>query len=256
MSSAEKAINAVNQRIERLQANLREAKTESAQRFLFESVLVTIGIGEALSDYIKMVGAYAQRRHAELKETNAGLAAQHGELLKSGQELLEQFKANPADKALRKALDAAQKSMANIQKTVRRGANALQREIAPGLAMVDRLAQSVRKFVEADQLDALKRGVKAAIGLAHEFYVAQRALPLNATIDAATWEKTAAAEIDQAGDFYDAYARTGYQTILVLETMRLALCETPPQTLEETTKRANESVAARIKEIAGRFSTP
>lgn len=256
MTPAEKAVNAVNSRIERLQAHLREAKSEAAQRFLSESVLVTIGVGEALAGYIKAVGEHAQRRHGELKATNAALTAQHAELLKGGQALLEQLKANPTDRAIRKEIDLAQQNMETVQKTVRRGANALQRDLAPSLALIDKFAVSVRKLSDAEETEALKRGLKTVVELVRELYVAQRTLPLKDTINAEVWQKSALAEIDQATDFYDAYARSGYQTILALELMTMAVSATPPQTLGEATSRANEAVAARIKQIASRFATP
>ena len=66
MTPHEKAVNAINARLERLQANLREAKVETAQGFLFQSIVVTIAIAEALNDYIKQVGEYARRRHGEV----------------------------------------------------------------------------------------------------------------------------------------------------------------------------------------------
>ena len=53
-----------------------------------------------------------------------------------------------------------------------------------------------------------------------------------------------------------AYARAGYQAVLAIEAMTLTLAETPPRTADEVTQRANESVAARIKQIAARFAEP
>jgi hypothetical protein len=100
MTPIEKAEQALNRRIDQLQANLREADTEPAQRFLFQSLVVCTGIGEALTEYIKMIGQYAQGRHGELKETHATLSAQHDELLKSGNELLDRLKAAPSDQAI------------------------------------------------------------------------------------------------------------------------------------------------------------
>jgi hypothetical protein len=254
MTPAEKAINAVNLRIERLQAALREAKSESGQRFLSESVIVTVGVGEALTDYIKSVGVYARRRHGELKTTSVALEAQHADLLKIGQAQLEQLKAKPADRAIRKEIDATQQGMAAIQKTLRREKNALQREVAPSLALIDELAESVRRFSEAERSDALKRALRAIVEQVRELYVAQRTLPANDTINAAAWEKSAGTEIDQATDFHDGYARAGYQMILALEVATLAVSETPPTAVNEATQRGNAAVAARIREIAGRFT--
>src|SRR5688500_8705383 len=118
MTPIEKAENALNGRISQLQASLREAKSETAQRFLIQSLVVCIGIGEALTDYVRMIGEYAKGRHGELKQTHDTLTAQHAGLLKTGQELLERLKADPTDRALRKEIEAAQKSMAAIQKNL------------------------------------------------------------------------------------------------------------------------------------------
>jgi hypothetical protein len=254
MTPHEKAINAVNARLERLQANLRDAKVEAAQRFLFQSLVVTIGVAEALNDYVKMVGKYAGRRHGDVKQTNEALSAQHADLLKSGQELLEKLKANPTDRAIRKEIELAQQKMAAVQKTLRRGAHALQRELAPSLAMIDEMAVSLRRFSEAEQNDALKRVLRTIVGLVREFYRAMPALPTKDVVDAAAWEKSAGAEIDQAVDFYDAYARTGGQAILALELMTMAVSENPPRTTGEAAQRGNEAIGARLKEITARFA--
>ncbi|HVS51650.1 MAG TPA: hypothetical protein VHD62_04785 [Opitutaceae bacterium] len=256
MTPAEKAVAAINARIERLQGTLRESKSEAAQRFLSESILVTIEIGEALTDYIKAVGAHAQRRHGALKDTHAALTAQHAEALQSGQALLERLKADPSDRALRKEIEATHQSMAAIQKNLRRGTNVLQRELAPSLASIDRIATSVRRFSEAESSDALLRALKTMTDLVREFYVAQRTLPLAETIDAAAWEKSARADIDQATELYDAYARAGYQAMLALETMTLAVAEAAPRTRDETNLRAKEAVAVRVKRVAARFAPP
>lgn len=254
MTPHEKAANALNARLERLQANLRDAHVESARRFLVQSIVVVLGIGEALNDYGRAVARYAQRRHAILKQTNEALAAQHEELLSSGKERLERFKAAPTDKALRKELEATQQKMASIQKTLRRAANTLQRDLAPGLAVLDELAVSVRKFGEAEQAESLQRVLQTVIGLARKLYAAQPDLPGKNLIDATAWEKSALGELDQAVDFYDAYARTGHQLLVAIELMAIALSETPPQTAEETAQRANDGVAARVKAITARFA--
>lgn len=253
MTPHEKAVNAINHRLERLQANLREAKAESAQRFLFQSLLVTIGFAEALNDYAASVGRYARRRHAELKRSNESLTAEHATLLKSGQELLGKLKANPTDRTLRKEIEVAQRAMEKIQKEVRRGANALQRELAPSVGLVDQIAASLRRLAEADQRDALQRVLGAMITQVAELYAAQPTLTKD-LVNAPAWEETAAAEIAGAADFHDAYARTGYQATLALELMILALSETPPATAADATQRANDAAAARIKQITARFS--
>lgn len=254
MTPHQKAVNAINTRLERLQANLADARVETAQRFLFQSLVVTVGMGEALNDYITMVGQHAQRRHGIVKQANETLGAQHADLLKSGRELLEKLKANPTDRAIRKEIERAQQRMAAVQKSVRRGANALQRELAPSLAMIDQMAASVRRFSEADESDALKRLLKTIVGQVSELYAAQRTLPAKDVIDPVAWEKSAVSEIDQAADFYDAYARAGYQATLALELMTMALSENPPRTAEEATRRANEAAAVRVKEITARFT--
>ena len=81
-----------------------------------------------------------------------------------------------------------------------------------------------------------------------------RSLLRRGFIDAAVWEKSAGSEIDQATDFYEAYALAGYQALRVLDVMTMAVSPTLPQTVEETTDRANEPVASRLKAIAVRFA--
>ncbi|MDO8541404.1 MAG: hypothetical protein Q7S40_13280 [Opitutaceae bacterium] len=255
MAPIEKAENALNRRIDRIQAALREAEPETARRFLIQSLVVCIGIGEALKDYVRMIGQYAQGRHGELKPTHDTLTAQHADLLKSGHELLERLKASPADRAIRKEIEIVQRNMAAIQRTLRRGANALQREVAPSIAMIDKLAESVRRLGEADQRDALKRVIKMIVGHARELYLAQPTLEAKDIIDPAAWEKSAGSEINEATDFYEAYARAGYRTILALDVMTMAVSQTPPRTAEEAIHRANESAAARVKAITARLTT-
>ncbi len=254
MTPIEKAETALNSRIERIQANLRETRTETEQRFLFQSLVVCTGIGAALSDYIKMIGQYAQGRHSELKQAQATLTVQHADALKSGTELLERLKANPTDQAIRKEIATAQKTMEGIQKTLRRGANALQREVAPSMAMIDKLALGIRRFGEADQIEALKRVTKGMVEHVSELYRTQPGLPSKNIVDAAAWEKSAASDIDQASDFYEAYARTGSQVLLALDLMTMAVSQTPPRTSEEATQRAHDSVASRLREITTRFT--
>jgi thymidylate synthase len=238
-----------------VQSALREAKEEAVQQFLFQSLVVTLGMAEALSDFIKAVGQYAQRRHAELKQMNETLAAQHTDTLKSGQELLEKLKANPSDRALRKEIDRVQQSMESIQRNLKRGANALQRDVAPGLAMIDQMADSIRRVSEAEQLDALKRLLKTIIGQVRELYAGQPSVPTTNLMDVVAWEKTALTEIDQAAGFHDAYARAGYQAVLALEWMVMAMAENPPESAGEATLCANEAVAARLRQITARFTS-
>lgn len=254
MTPHEKAVDALNRRLERLQANLRDASQEPARPFLFQSVVGTLGVAEALNDYIKEVGEHAQRRHAELKHTNDTLAARHADLLKAGNVLLEKFKANPADNVLRKEIERVQQDMAAIQKTLRRGANALQRDVAPSVAQIDKLAESVRRLGEAEQLDALKRVLKTMVASVSDLYADQPGLPSRTVVDASAWEKSVLTELDQAAGFHDAYARISYQVILALELMTLAVSGNPPQTTEAATQRATQGVVERIKEITGRFT--
>ncbi|HEX2852245.1 MAG TPA: hypothetical protein VHO24_03325 [Opitutaceae bacterium] len=255
MTPIEKAEAALNHRLERLQANLREASSETARQFLFQSLVVCVGLGEAMTDYVRMIGQYAQGRYGEIKQENDTLTAQHADLLKSGNELLEQLKASPNDRIIRKKIEVAQQAMEGIQKILRRGANALQRDLAPSLGMVDKMAASVRRFGEADQIDALKRAAGMIVENARELYAAQPELPAKDIVDAAAWEKSAGSEIDRAADFHEAYARAGYQALLALDVMTMAVSPTPPQTAEEATRRATESVAARLKAVAVRFAT-
>ncbi len=256
MTPIEKAETALNRRIDQLQAALRdESRSEAARRFLFHALVVCAGIGEALRDYIKMIGQYAQERHGELKQTHDALNAQHADVLKAGTALLEQLKANPTNRAIRKEIALAQKNMETIQKTLRRGANALQREVAPSMAMMDKLALSIRRLGEADAIDALKRVTREVVGHVRELYREQPGLPSKEIMDAAAWEKSAGSEIDQAGDFYEAYACAGYQVMRALDLMTMAVSKTPPRTAEEATHRAHESVAARLKDITARLMT-
>lgn len=254
MTPHEKAVNAINVRLERLQANLRETNVEALQRFLFQSMVATVAVAEGLNDYIRAVGAFAERRHREVKQANEALTVQHAELLKAAQEQLEKLKANPTDRAIRKEIDRAQQSMATIQKSVRRGANVLQRETAPCLALIDAMAMSLRKLTEADQRDALQRHLRTIIGLVRDFYATFRGLPAKNVIDAAGWENAVAAEIEQSVDFYDAYARVGFQATLATELIAMAVSENPPRTATEAMQRGNDAAATRLKQIAARIA--
>ena len=254
MTPHEKAVTALNGRLERLQASLRESKDETAQQLLLQSIVVTLGLSEALNDYIKAVGAYAQRRHGELKQVNDTLGAQHAELLKIGQEQLARLKENPTDRALQKQIARTQQQMEAIQKNVRRGANSLRRDVAPGLAMIDDLAVSIRRFCEADDSVALKRVLKSIIEQVHDLYRAQPDLPSRAIIDAGAWEKSALSTVEQARGFDDAYTRGGHYALIGLDLMTFAVSENPPRNAEESLQRANESVTARIKAITGRLT--
>lgn len=254
MTPIQKAENALNQRIERLQAGLKVAESADVRRVLFQSLVVCIGVGEGLTDYVRMIGQFAQGRHGELKATHATLTAQHAELLTSGNELLERLKADPTDRVVRKEIEVAQRNMAAIQKTLRRGANALQRDVAPSMAMIDPLALSVRRFAEAEQIDALKRVMALFVGHARELYRAQATLPSKDIIDAVAWEESAVAAIEQATDVSEAFARAGYQALLALAVMTMAVSPEPPRSAEEATRHANASAATRLEAITRRFT--
>ena len=255
MSPHEKAVAAINRRLERLQANLREARSETAQQFLFQSLVVTLGLSEALTDYAQTVGAYSQRRHDGFKQTTTAAAAQQTDLLKSARELLEQLKANPTDRTLQKQIAAAQKDMAATQKDLRRGSFDLQRELALGMAKIDELAVSVRRLCETEETAGLKRVLEELIAHARELYAGLEATrSAKGIIAVAAWEKSTAAVLDKAADFHDAYARAGYQAMVALEVMILAVSENPPQTAEDATLRANEAAGARLKEITARLT--
>lgn len=254
MTPHEKAVTTINARLERLQANLRATNLESAQRFLLQSIVALIGVAEALNDYIKMVGRYAERRHGELKQANEALGARHADLLNSGKEFLEKLKADPTDRAIRKEIERLQQEMAAVQKTLRRAANTLQRDLAPGLAMIDQMAVSARRLSEAEEGEVLNRLLKTVIGQVRDFYSSHPAGPDVAGADIAAWEQSALADIGEAVDFYDAFARVGYQVTLALELMTMALSDNPSRTAEEATNRGHLAVAMRIKEITARFA--
>jgi hypothetical protein len=253
MTPIEKAETALNRRLERLQVNLREASSESARRFLAQSMMVCVGLGEALTDYVRAIGRYAQRRHGELKQVNETLIAQHAGLLDSGNELLTQLKANPGDRTLRQEIERAQREMAAIQKTLRRGADSLQRDLAPSMGLVDKLSVSIRRFGEAEQLDSLNRSIGLIIENVEELYRAQASLPARHIIDAISWKKSVASETEQSGDFYEAYALGGFQALRAVEAVSMAVSEKPPESTGELSERADAAVATRLKAVAARF---
>jgi hypothetical protein len=121
--------------------------------------------------------------------------------------------------------------------------------------MIDELALTVRRFGEADQIDTVKRTTKMFLGHVHELYRTQPTLPAKDIIDAAAWEISALTEIDQATAFHEAYARAGFQAILAIEVMSMAVSPTPPGSAEEATARANRSASARLKQIATRLTS-
>lgn len=255
MNPTEKAEVALNTRLERLQANLRETSSETTRRFLFQSLVVCVGLGEALTDYVKAIGAYAQARYRQLKQTHTTLTAEHEALLKSGTDLLEQLKASPSDRGILQEIERAKRDMTAIQKTLRRGADSLQRDLAPSMAMVEELALSVRRFGEASDREELRRVLKTFIEHVGELYRSQPDLPAKNLIDTAAWGNAAVAEIESTTDFYEAYASVGYQVVRAVEVMTMAVSLTPPATAEEISARANPAVVARLKTIAERLAS-
>lgn len=254
MTPLEKAETALNSRIERLQTNLNNSTSEAARAFLLQSLVVCVGLGEALAGYVKAVQAYANIRYSEIKEMQAKLTAEHAALLTSGNDLLERLRANPTDRDVLKQIEQAKKDMAAIQKTLRRGADSLQRELAPSMGIMDKLALSIRRFAEADGIDALKRTGKTVFEHVRELYSEQPRLDSRTIIDQAALERAALAEIDQGTDLYDSFARTGYHTMLAIDLMTLAVSETPPRTMDEACERAREASNTRVNTIAARLS--
>jgi hypothetical protein len=254
MSPYEKAVAALNARLERLQATLSAATIETARQAAFQCIVVTLGLGEALNEYLTTVRDYAQRRHDELKETNDSLATRHAELLESGKQMLEQLKANPTDREIRRQIDVAQQNMAAIQKMVRRGTNALQRDVAPSVATIDPIADTVRRFVEATDRDDLGRVLRTLIGQVSELYATHPTITARDLIDTNAWEKTIESELDQASGPDDSYARAGYQALLAIGLMIFAVSENPPKAAAEAFSRGTEGVATRLKGITARFT--
>ncbi len=255
MTPMEKAEGALNQRIEQLQARLQEAKSEEARRFFVQSILVCLGLGECITDYGHAITQYAKARHAELKAAQLKFSAQHDELMKSGNEMLERLKANPTDRALRKEIETAQRHMATVQKSLRRGVDAFQREMSPSIGLMDKIAASLRRLGEAEDKEALKRATRSMLAHVQELYRGHPALPSSGAIDPAVWEVSAQTEIDEASDFYDAFSRAGFQAMLALQIMTLAIAPTA-HTNEEVVSHAHAAVTQRLKTIAERFSAP
>lgn len=251
----EKTEAALNQRIASIQAQLRTTQSETAQKSLFQALLVCLAVSEALTDFMRSVGEYARNRHSDLKRAEADLTARHAALLDSGGRLLEQLKANPANQALRKEIDRTQRDMEAIEKTLRRSTNAFQADVAPGMRMIEEVAVTIRRFSEADQIGSLKRVVKLMVGHAYELYRSQPGVPAKGIVDAVVWEKAAVAGVDEATEFQAAFAHAGYQVLLTLEVMGMALIPGPPQTTDEATRRATEAIAVRMKTVASRLTS-
>lgn len=255
MTPMEKAEHALNGRIEQLQARLQETTSDVTRRYLIQAIVVCIGMGEAITDYVKTIEQYAKIRYGELKQDQATLTAQHADLLTSGNELLERLKTNPMDRVLRQEIEGVKREMAAIQKTLRRKGDALEREVSPAMGLIDGLATNVGRLCKAEERSELRRAIKTMISHVQDLYRAHPTLPSNGIIDASSWEKSAFSALEEATDFYDCHARAGFQAMLVVEVMAMAVSQTPPQTAEEATQRANEAAALRVTKIAERFAT-
>jgi hypothetical protein len=254
MTPIEKAESALNERINQLKANLRETVAEKPRQFLYQSIVVSLGLNEALTVYLSMIGQFARVRYSSIKDSNAALIEQHADLMKSGRGLLEELKANPQDHLLLKRIESAQQQMAAIQKELRRGANALQRELTPSMGAVEKIALSVKRFAEADQRDLLKRSVGEIVENVRELYLTQPDLPGRLIIDESDWEKSVASEIAESTDFYEAYARAGFRALVALGILSMAVSRNPPATADEALSRATEIVAAQLKTITDRLA--
>ena len=122
------------------------------------------------------------------------------------------------------------------------------------MGIMDKLALSIRRFAEADGLDALNRTGKTIFEHVRELYAEQPRLESRTIIDETSLEQSALTEISQGTDFYDSFARTGYHVMLAIDLMTLAISETPPRTMEEARSRAQETSNARVNTIAARLS--
>jgi hypothetical protein len=123
------------------------------------------------------------------------------------------------------------------------------------LGLVEPMADNLRRFSESDQIEGMQRLIGQWVGQVSDFYAEAVRRLERGLIDAETWENAAVAEITQASEFYDAYARTGFQLVLALELLALALAEAPPTTAAEAIGRAKEAATARLKEVAARLSS-
>jgi hypothetical protein len=245
MTPMGKAEAALNGRIAEFQAKLRNAEAEATRRSLVHAVMVLLAIREAVSHYVQAIGDYAKNRFAELKEQQTALTGEHAQLLKSGSEMLERLKANPADREIRKEIERTQRSMEAVQKNLRRGADTFQREIGPSLVLVDKLADSLRRLCESEDQVSLKRATKTLFSDVEEFS--------RVPVDAAAWYRSAAASIDEGTDFYDANARACFQALLALELITLAI-STRPEAQQNIVETANAAATARVTAVASRLA--
>lgn len=254
MTPIEKAENALNSRIQYFQSKLAEQNSEATRRTLVQALVVYVGIGEAIADYVRTLNQFATSRFATLKQEQAKLTAEHAELLSSGETLLTQLKADPTDRAVRKEIERAQQKMEAVQKTLRRSADALQREISPGVRLLDEMAATLRYLAEAEDALSLKRATKKLTLHAQELFRHAPQAP-HGLIDAATWEASAVEAIDQSQDFYEAHARAGTQAVLALALMSISLSAGAESVPESVLTLANGAVTKRLTEIAARLSS-
>jgi hypothetical protein len=254
MTSIERAERALNLKIEQMQARIQGASGDKPRPDLVQGLLIWAGLGDAITEYVAAISNYAKGRHAELKAKQVTLVAEHDGLLKIGQEQLERLKAHPADPAIRKEIKQTQRSMEAIQKTLRRGAASLQNEVNPSVRIFDTIADHVRRLCESEDKAEIKRWTKAIVQQPEALYRAHPALPSKGVIDTASWEKSASIAIDEASDFQEAQSRAGFQAMIALEVMIMALSPTPPESTEEATTRANAAAAARTKKLMARLA--
>ncbi len=254
MSPIEKAEQALNAQIEQVQARLKAASLTQPRPDLVQGVLVWAGLGETITQYVASIGEYARKRHGELKQIQLSLTVQHDELLKSGNEMLVRLKDDPSDRVVQKAIGEAQRAMETIQKTLRRGAATLQKEVNPCIRSIDTVAENIYRLCESKDRDRMKRWTKAIVREPEELYRAHPALPAKAMIDTASWERSAAIAIDEAPTFFEAQARAAFQAMIALEIMILGISMEPPRSPGEATERANAGVSLRLKKIMQRLA--
>jgi hypothetical protein len=254
MTPIEKAERALNLKIEEMQARIQAAGSDKPRPDLVQGLLIWASLGETITEYVGAISNYAKLRHAELKEKQVTLIAEHDNFLKSGQEQLERLKGNPADSAIRQEIKQTQRSMEAIQKTLRRGAATLQSEVNPSIRILDTLADHIRRLCESEDKAEIKRWTKAIVQQPEELYRAHPALPTKGIIDTSSWEKSASNAIDEAGDFLEAQSRAGFQSMLALEIMIMAISPNPPESSEESTERANAAVALRTNKLMARLA--
>jgi hypothetical protein len=254
MTPIDKAERALNLKIEQIQMRIQAAGSERPRSDLVQALLIWASLGAAITEFVGTIGQSAKRRHAELKEKQVALIAQHEGLLKSGQEQLERFKANPADPTVRNEIKQTQRSLEAIQKTLRRGAASLQNEVNPSIRILDTAADHVRRLCESEDKTEIKRWTRAIVKQPEALYRTHPALPTSGIINTATWEESATAAIEQAADFLEAQARGGFQAMLVLEILIMAISQNPPQSSEEAAARANAAVSLRMKDMMERLT--